>query len=99
MSDFAEEVKSEGLSFYEAERARITIEGAPNRGDAGWFQYRFCTRKVRYEEDPPVINGWIRAYRCNFCEGYHYTSQPRTGQKKEVDKARDAAKIALPSRK
>jgi len=35
-------------------------------------EYWSCTRKIRYEEAPPVQRA-MRAYACNFCGGWHVT--------------------------
>jgi hypothetical protein len=66
------------------------------QGDPGWEEYRGCTRKHRYADEPVLgrdyFAGWARHYRCNFCQGWHLTSKPRTGSRKHEEAARDAAK-------
>jgi hypothetical protein len=83
------EIQVMGEYAYQIERARIAAEGIPNRGEFGWARYRHCTRKTRYHEEPYSMPGWTHAYRCNFCEGYHITSKPKTGRNK------DGAPLAL----
>lgn len=73
------EIKAIGEYIYVVERGRLAIEGIPQRGATGWERYRSCTRKIRYHEPPETMPGWTRAYRCNFCEGYHLTSKQKTG--------------------
>jgi hypothetical protein len=62
-------------------------ETLPKRGDPGWEKYRGCTRKHRYAEEPILGKdysiGWARHYRCNFCQGWHLTSKPRSGRQKQ----------------
>lgn len=76
------EVKAMGEYAYEVERERVANEGAPQRGESGWERYRHCTRKIRHHEPPQTMLGWTFSYRCNWCEGYHVTSKPRTGKQK-----------------
>lgn len=89
MVERSPEVRAMGLYAYEAARETVAIHGAPKRGESGWEQYRHCTRKVRYHDQPVVAVG-LHAYRCNYCEGFHITGKPRTGRRKDMDRERDA---------
>lgn len=67
----------------------------PNRGDPDWEEYRHCTRKRRFQDEPTsadYLPGWMRHYRCKFCEGWHLTSKPRTGKHKHEQAARNVAR-------
>jgi hypothetical protein len=81
MTEVSEETKAIGLAVYDLARECLAIDGPPKRGEYGWEQYRHCTRKQLYEEKPEVA-GWMSAYRCRFCSGYHVTSKQRTGRQK-----------------
>jgi hypothetical protein len=70
------------------------------RGDPDWEEYRGCQRKRRFASEPTsadYIPGYMRPYRCKFCEGWHLTSKPRTGSQKREEEARDAMRITPPA--
>jgi hypothetical protein len=52
------------------------------RGTHEWEEHRHCKRKMRFDEPPTDRPGWMRVYRCKFCQGFHLTSKPRTGRNK-----------------
>jgi hypothetical protein len=83
IEDARSEVKAMGLYGYEAAREIAAINGPPKRGESGWERYQACTRKERHHDRPEVMTGWMYAYRCRFCEGWHLTSKPRTGRQKQ----------------
>lgn len=68
---------------------------------ADWERWQTCTRKKRFPEEPKFgedyTTGWMRHYRCRFCEGWHLTSKPRSGARKHEQMQRDAAKRVQPS--
>lgn len=67
----------------------------PKKGDPDWAEHRGCKSKRRFAAEPIIGTdysaGWARHYRCNFCDGWHLTSKPRTGRRKHDEAARDAA--------
>lgn len=77
------EIKAFGEYAYFIEKQRVASGWTPRRGEMGWERYQGCTRKIRYHEAPDVA-GWMRSYRCNFCEGYHITSKLKKNPIREI---------------